>query len=137
MSDIKVGDWVTIEYISSGVIGSGCTLNAWDLRCTRRVVSVDEVEQEAFVAGFWFPFDALEAVPEGVDKIESWALDEYTTDDVEIDANPLFNVGDDGTWVAAWVLVPKSIYEKENVNDEDAERADSDPGDAPAGLRAH
>ncbi len=40
------------------------------------------------------------------------------TEEVEIDAAPTTSVGDDGTWVSAWVFVPKDLYE-EGEEDED------------------
>ena len=36
---------------------------------------------------------------------------EHTTE-VEIDTAPATSVGDDGTWVSAWVFIPKDLYEE-------------------------
>lgn len=35
------------------------------------------------------------------------ARGKYTSDEVEIDDNPLVSVTDDGVWVNAWVWVPR------------------------------
>lgn len=32
------------------------------------------------------------------------------TDEIEVDDDPLVSVGEDGTWVSAWVFVDKSLY---------------------------
>lgn len=35
------------------------------------------------------------------------ARDQYASDDVDFDDNPMVSVGEDGVWVSAWVWVPK------------------------------
>lgn len=39
------------------------------------------------------------------------ARDTYCNDDIEIDGNPIVSVGDEGTWVSAWVFVRSSASE--------------------------
>jgi hypothetical protein len=56
--------------------------------------------------------------PEQREKIVEFAKHEYchgSSNNVEIDddENLKFSEGDDGTWVQAWVFVPKNEYEEE------------------------
>jgi hypothetical protein len=38
--------------------------------------------------------------------LRSAAFQQYATDEIEIDDEPATSLGEDGTWVAAWVWVP-------------------------------
>lgn len=42
---------------------------------------------------------------EGQSSIDK-ARERYASDDIEVDDYPLLSIGNDGTWVSAWVLVP-------------------------------
>lgn len=49
-------------------------------------------------------------------KAASWARKYYalpSSDDLEVDDQPRFSMGDNGMWVSAWVWVPEHVYSKE------------------------
>jgi len=56
----------------------------------------------------------------GQDAIDR-ASDQYVNDDVEIDSNPILSVGEDGTWVAAWVHVRHKESDGESSDEDESE----------------
>lgn len=57
-------------------------------------------------------FNENEATPLEIER----ARELYGTDEIEIDEGAAASIGDSGTWVAAWVLVPTDP-DRENDNE--------------------
>jgi len=62
-----------------------------------------------------------ESAQERLDHEETIAAarNNYCTEDIEIDDEPMVSIGDEGVWVAAWVWVPIESEEGESDADDD------------------
>ena len=56
----------------------------------------------------------------GQDAIDR-ASEQYVNDDVEIDSNPILSVGEEGTWVSAWVHVRHKESDGESSDEDESE----------------
>ena len=52
-------------------------------------------------------------------RIIDYAVDRYTTEDIEIDHDPKLSDADEGCWVQAWVWVPyEEVFDENHLPNE-------------------
>lgn len=92
--------------------------------CARAGVPWDEALRRQYPSACSLLANIECDLTEDADSADAWiaaARREYGSDDVEVDDDAAFSVGDDGVWVGGWLFLSNELL---GVDDEDGEDED-------------